>query len=123
MDMKLGFEQWATDQGFDLSTIDDLTAYCDHRTFDAWRGYFAAYTDHVAHCSGIQLFAEIKKSSKYAYQAEAAKREGHAYPFQVHIEQDVDGYVVKGGYGGQYRLDDVALFVLGDDDNHIYITK
>lgn len=70
-----------------------------------------------------ELYAEIRKTSKYAYQAEAAKRAGHAYPFQVHIEPDKDGYVVKGGYGGQYRLEDVALFVLGADDSKTYITK
>ncbi|WP_312596372.1 hypothetical protein [Stutzerimonas nitrititolerans] len=62
---------------------------------------------------GQQLYAEIKKSSKYASQADWAKREGRPYPFPVRIASDGGGdYVVKGGVGGQYRLADVNLFVI-----------
>lgn len=51
------------------------------------------------------LVAIIRKDSKYAYQS--AK---HAEPFSVEIAKDVSGYVVKGGYGGAYRMHDVHLF-------------
>ena len=57
-----------------------------------------------------QIYAKIKKSSKYAGQAVLAKRDG-VYPFPVNFSDDRDGYVVKGGPGGQYRLKDVSLFV------------
>lgn len=59
-----------------------------------------------------QLYAEIKKTSKYAHQAVQAQRQGMPYPFPVHIEDDQGGYVVLGGYGGCYRLEDVDLFVI-----------
>ncbi|WP_417777118.1 hypothetical protein [Stutzerimonas xanthomarina] len=62
---------------------------------------------------GQQLYAEIKKSSKYAGQADWAKREGRPYPFPVRIASDGGGdYVVKGGPGGQYRMADVNLYVI-----------
>lgn len=61
-----------------------------------------------------QLFAEIRKDSKYAHQATHQKRTG-PYPFPVLIEPDCDDYVVKGGYGGQYRLSDVHLVVVHED--------
>lgn len=60
-----------------------------------------------------QLYAKIKKSSKYASQIALAERDG-VYPFPVMI-QCFNDYVVKGGPGGQYRLKDVALFVKADD--------
>lgn len=69
------------------------------------------------------LFAEIRQSSRYHYQAEAAKQNGHPYPFKVRIEPDADDYVVKGGYGGQYRLEDVCLFVQAQGGQKTYITK
>ena len=58
-----------------------------------------------------QLYAKIKKSSKYAHQASMAIRNGD-YPFPVEIVHATDGYVVKGGPGGQYRLKDVSLHVM-----------
>lgn len=61
-----------------------------------------------------QLYAEIKKTSKYAHQAEACRIHGYGHPFKVSIAPDVGGYVVKGGFGGQYRLEDVNLFVIED---------
>ncbi|MCP1617069.1 hypothetical protein FBY21_1669 [Pseudomonas sp. SLBN-26] len=58
-----------------------------------------------------QLYAEIKPTSKYAYQAEWCRSQGYGYPFKVRIAPDKDGYTVKGGYGGRYRMEDVDLFV------------
>lgn len=121
LNMKLGFEQWAKDEGLDLSTVDDETGYCDSRTFDAWRGYYAAHKGHGVQPVVNQLVAEIKKSSKYAHQAVAAQRQGMPYPFQVHIEDDQDGYVVLGGYGGRYRLEDVDLFVIDEQGRKVRI--
>lgn len=60
-----------------------------------------------------QLFAEIKKSSKYAHQADWARTGTHGYPFRVAIAADgASDYVVHGGPGGCYRLSDVNLFVM-----------
>lgn len=61
-----------------------------------------------------QLYAEIKKSSKYAHQADMCKERGFGYPFPVNISHDAGGYQVKGGIGGQYRLADVNLYVIED---------
>ena len=59
-----------------------------------------------------QLYAEIRQSSKYAYQAELCRQQGYGHPFKVRIEPAPDGYSVKGGYGGRYRIEDVDLFVI-----------
>jgi hypothetical protein len=61
-----------------------------------------------------QLYAEIKKSREYAHQADWCRSQGYGYPFKVRIEAAKDGYTVKGGIGGQYRLADVNLYVLED---------
>lgn len=51
------------------------------------------------------LVAIIRKDSKYAYQAQH-----HEEPFSCVIANDAGGYVIKGGYGGAYRMQDVHLF-------------
>ena len=51
-----------------------------------------------------QLFAKIKKSSKYHGQ-------GDGSAFKVIISAG-DGYCVRGGPGERYRLSDVDLFVM-----------
>ena len=51
------------------------------------------------------LVAIIRKDSKYAYQAHH-----HAEPFAVQVRPDSEGYVLAGGYGGRYRMQDVHLF-------------
>ncbi len=62
-----------------------------------------------------QIYAEIKKSSKYAHQAEWCRSNGYGYPFKVRIiGSDCGGYCVIGGAGGQYRLADVNLYVIED---------
>jgi len=62
-----------------------------------------------------QLYAEIKKSSKYHGQIQMCRDMGLGYPFKVSIQFDVGGYQVKGGAGGQYRLADVNLYVIEND--------
>lgn len=59
--------------------------------------------------AGQQLYAKIKRSSKYFGQT------GKDDLFQVHVEAHRGEYVVNGGPGGQYRLADVNIFVVGED--------
>ena len=56
---------------------------------------------------GQQLYAEIKRSSEYAHQADA----GELFPVYVDPCRGGD-YQVMGGPGGQYRLRDVSLWVI-----------
>lgn len=63
-----------------------------------------------------QLYAKIKKSSKYHGQNELAKRTGE-FPFPVEVAPDGrsdGGYVIKGGPGGQYTAKDVNLYAIVD---------
>lgn len=63
-----------------------------------------------------QIYARIRKSSKYYWQKRKAVERGE-YPFRVTILENYgDEYVVKGGPGGQYRLCDVDLFAVRDGD-------
>lgn len=65
---------------------------------------------------GQQLYAGIKESSKYHSQAQFGIDQGWPYPFPVRLQSDACGYVVKGGIGGQYRMEDVELFVIEDGE-------
>jgi hypothetical protein len=60
-----------------------------------------------------QLFAEIKKSSQYAHQADMCRSRPCGYPFRVKLSTDDadDGFIVKGGVGGRYQLRDVRLYM------------
>lgn len=62
-----------------------------------------------------QIYAKIKKSSKYYFQNDWARNEG-SFPFPVSIipEPTIPEYCVLGGPGGRYRLADVQLFVVQD---------
>lgn len=61
-----------------------------------------------------QLYAKIKKSSKYVHQNKVAQENGYGLPFPVTVTGIDDAYCVKGGPGGQYRLADLNLFVVED---------
>lgn len=64
---------------------------------------------------GQQLFAKIKKSSKYYDQNEWAKADPQrwgGFPFAVMVDPAYGDYCVQGGPGGQYRLADVNLYVV-----------
>lgn len=62
-----------------------------------------------------QLYAEIKKSSEYYDQNATAKADPNfGLPFPVEIRNDALSYVVAGGPGGQYQLQDVQLFALAN---------
>lgn len=110
LEMLIAFEDWAGPRSYDLTRDGD--AFQNLETRAAWLGFQAAHGPDGCKPDAQQLYAEIKKSSKYAHQAVQAQRQGMPYPFQVHIEDDKDGYVVLGGYGGFYRLEDVDLFVI-----------
>jgi hypothetical protein len=58
--------------------------------------------------SGQQIYAEIKRSSEYAHQANA----GELFP--VHVDPGRGTYPIIGGPGGQYRLRDVWLWIVQD---------
>ncbi|MBS7559378.1 hypothetical protein KHO49_13635 [Pseudomonas sp. RC4D1] len=61
---------------------------------------------------GQQLYAGIKEGSRYHSQIEFGKSCGWPHPFPIKLEPCPDGYVVKGGVGGRYRMEDVELYVL-----------
>ncbi|MBK3461660.1 hypothetical protein [Pseudomonas haemolytica] len=114
LNQQLGFESWAIEEGFDLTTAAGESTYMDPRTLDAWRGYQAAQDQQNVQSANQQLYAEIKTSSKYASQIEMCRSHPCGYPFQVSIHEDFGGYVVNGGIGGRYRLADVDLYVIND---------
>lgn len=59
--------------------------------------------------SGQQLYAKIKRSSKYYGQGEKGEL------FEVFVEAgNPAAYLVQGGPGGQYRLSDVNLYIVED---------
>ena len=59
--------------------------------------------------SGQQLYAKIKRSSKYYGQGERGAL------FEVFVVAgNPAAYLVQGGPGGQYRLSDVNLFVVDE---------
>lgn len=61
-----------------------------------------------------QLYAEIKRTSKYAHQIQWQRQKGD-YPFRVRIVPDSGDYVVAGGIGGRFRLIDVNIYVIEGD--------
>lgn len=60
----------------------------------------------------VQLFAKIRKDSKYHHQIEWCISNGLGHPFPVRFRAALDHYVLEGGAGGAYRLADVDLFVM-----------
>lgn len=64
-----------------------------------------------------QLYAKVRIDSKYAYQNKKAEKDPDrwGWPFRVRIVGcRRSDYLVQGGPGGQYRLDDVDLYVIED---------
>ncbi|WP_200906521.1 hypothetical protein [Gulbenkiania mobilis] len=59
---------------------------------------------------GQQLYAKIKRSSKYYGQTKPHE----VFCVYIVAEHGYGDYVVQGGPGGQYRLSDVNLFVIQD---------
>lgn len=73
-----------------------------------FESYLEGVKANPARVLGQQLYAEIKADSKYASQIGWMQLR-NSYPFPIRFEQDPSGYVVKGGVGGCYRLEDVEL--------------
>ena len=65
--------------------------------------------------SPFELWATIKKTSKYYAQGLAETTSGKVVPrpFKIHtiLMADADGYDFKGGPGGQYRREDLQLWI------------
>jgi hypothetical protein len=57
---------------------------------------------------GQQLYAKIKRTSKYYGQTEP----NQLFPVYVAAGPGYGEYIIQGGPGGQYRLSDVNLFVV-----------
>lgn len=64
---------------------------------------------------GQQLYAKIKKSSKYYGQTKPGER------FEVHIAHQGGWEYVVQGNNNDYRLTDVNLFVVDDKDREVRI--
>lgn len=82
-----------------------------------FEGYLEGAKPNPARILGQQLYAEIKAGSKYASQIGWMQLR-NGYPFPIRFEQDPSGYVVKGGVGGCYRLEDVDLLFKQDGKFH-----
>ncbi|WP_287031375.1 hypothetical protein [Pseudomonas sp. UBA6310] len=114
LNLLFAFEAWAKPCGYDLTTDGTAGNFINGETRSAWIGYETGHNERSRR--NQQLYAEIKKSSRYACQAELCRINGYGYPFKVRIVHDGGGdYVVKGGVGGQYRLADVNLYVIDGD--------
>lgn len=112
LDMLFAFEDVATTNKWPTTRNEGDTGYVDPITQARWEGFELAHGPHGVRPEGQQLYAEIKKSSKYAHQATWARNQGQ-YPFPVRVVDDHGGlYCVAGGPGGQYRLTDVNLYVI-----------
>ncbi|MFI8482977.1 hypothetical protein ACIGCM_20670 [Pseudomonas sp. NPDC078700] len=111
IDEELGFCDWAQHAGYDCTRNPDNT-FAVPATQSAWIGYSAACKANTRKPLGQQMYAEIKPSSKYAYQISLCRTNACGFPFKVSFSEDACGYVVKGGIGGQYRVEDVGLFVI-----------
>ena len=84
---------------------------CDMNTSEGRakvEAYEAAKAEKVK--SGQQLYAKIKRTSKYYGQGQP----GGLFPVYVEALDYAEGYAVQGGPGGQYRLKDVNLFIVDD---------
>lgn len=106
LNLRLAFVNWAEPRGYDLDKVED-GHFTDLETRAAWLGFEAAHGPDGCKPQGQQLYARIRKTSKYAHQTDKL--------FQVRVgKPPYDNYVVHGGPGGVYALRDVHFFVLVD---------
>ncbi|ENQ6409011.1 hypothetical protein ACEPNE_002988 [Pseudomonas aeruginosa] len=109
----------------DQTTMTSFRAFCRGRVASHLLEYdgerfkhpavqllFEAFQHGQARPTGQQLYAGIRESSKYHSQIDWCIRNGYGHPFPIWFEASLDGYVVIGGAGGRYRLDDVDLYVM-----------
>ena len=58
------------------------------------------------------FFATIRECSKYYGKQQPLDKKGKPIPFEVKIDMENDPFwPVKGGYGGNYTLYDVDLYI------------
>lgn len=76
---------------------------------------FKAFQEGQERPVGQQLYAGIRKTSRYYGQIDLCIQNGYGHPFPCWFQAALDGYVVIGGAGGRYRLDDVDLYVKDGD--------
>lgn len=113
LDRLFAFERWASEQGMTMDSEGD-GRFVDVATQRAWEGYQAGTVQAARKASGVRLLARIRSSSKYAHQANWMIEGKQPYPFPLALCASADGYVVKGGVGGCYRLEDVDLIAVVD---------
>ena len=107
LNLELAFTEWAAPLGFNLERNPTDQAFYDIETRAAWLGFEAAHGPAGCKPQGQQLYARIRKTSKYAHQTDKL--------FQVRVgKPPYDNYVVHGGPGGVYALRDVHFYVLVD---------
>ncbi|MNP57100.1 hypothetical protein D3C76_1518960 [compost metagenome] len=86
---------------------DDGEMFWSLETRNAWLGFKAAHGPDGLRSKGQQLYARIRKTSKYAHQTDKL--------FEVRVgKAPYDDFVVHGGPGGVYALRDVHFYVLVD---------
>lgn len=107
LNMQLAFMDWAEPRGYDLARNPEGQQFYNLETRAAWLGFEAAHGTDGCKPQGQQLYAKIKKTSKYAHQTDKL--------FKVRVgEAPYDYFVVHGGPGGLYALSDVNFYVLVD---------
>lgn len=107
LNLQLAFQDWAEPRGYDLAMTDDGNSFLSLETRNAWLGFEAAHGPFGQLRQGQQLYALIRKSSKYAHQTDKL--------FKVRVgKPPYDNFVVHGGPGGVYALRDVYFYVLVD---------
>lgn len=82
-----------------------------------FEAYLEGLKENPTRVLGQQLYAEIKATSKYASQIGWMQMRNQ-YPFRIQFETDPSGYVLKGGVGGCYRIEDVDLLFKRDGEFH-----
>ena len=107
LNLLLAFEDWATPRGYDMTRNQENFEFQNLETRAAWLGFEAAHGPDGCKPKGRQLYAQIRKTSKYAHQTDKL--------FKVRVgKAPYDKFVVHGGPGGLYALRDVHFYVLVD---------
>lgn len=106
INLQLAFAEWAEARGYDRAE-DAAGNFINLETRAAWFGFEAAHGPAGCKPQGQQLYAQIRKTSKYAHQTDKL--------FKVRVgKAPYDNFVVHGGPGSVYALRDVHFFVLVD---------
>ena len=110
LNLRLAFVNWAEPRGYDLDAVED-GKFTDLETRAAWLGFEAAHGPDGCKPQGQQLYAQLKKSSRYAHQTDKL------FPVRVG-KAPYDDFIVHGGPGGVYRKADVNFYVIDGDKQY-----